>query len=152
MLLESEVQDLAEEQPAQAHVLMDHLTQPLQLYQNASQMAENRTSFLSKVRVVSCTFTCGAQRQQQQQQCLLFHRFQIPVCIKEFEDIVYSAFCWLDEAQAWLSAPCSFTTAKSLQNHANSLQVCDHSYRNKNKKCKCILVQFDEVVFFLFFL
>ncbi|XP_008336371.2 nesprin-2-like, partial [Cynoglossus semilaevis] len=116
MLLESEVQDLAEEQPAQAHVLMDHLTQPLQLYQNASQMAENRTSFLSK----------------------------IPVCIKEFEDIVYSAFCWLDEAQAWLSAPCSFTTAKSLQNHANSLQVCDHSYRNKNKKCKCILVQFDE--------
>lgn len=52
MLLESEVQDLAEEQPAQAHVLMDHLTQPLQLYQNASKMAENRTSFLSKVRVV----------------------------------------------------------------------------------------------------
>ncbi|XP_058468686.1 nesprin-2-like isoform X4 [Solea solea] len=102
MLVESEVQDLAEEQPDQAHVLMDHLTQPLQLYQNASQMAEYRTSFLSK----------------------------IPACLKEFEDISYSASCWLDEAQAWLSACYSFTTAKSLQNHAKSLQlVLDDSER-----------------------
>ncbi|XP_062267756.1 nesprin-1 isoform X1 [Platichthys flesus] len=102
MLLESEVQDLAEEQPHQAHLLMDHITQPLQLYQNASQMAENRTSFLSK----------------------------IPACLQEFEDISYSATCWLDEAQSWLSAPCSFTSARGLQNHASSLQlVLDDSER-----------------------
>lgn len=50
MLLENQVHDLAEGQPDQAHHLMDQLTQPLQLYQNASQMAEHRTSFLSKVR------------------------------------------------------------------------------------------------------
>lgn len=50
MLLESEVQDLAEDHPDQAHVLMDQLTQPLQLYQNAAQMAEQRTAFLSKVK------------------------------------------------------------------------------------------------------
>lgn len=49
MLLESEVQDVAEEQPDQALLLMDQLTQPLQLYQNTAQMAEQRTSFLSKV-------------------------------------------------------------------------------------------------------
>ncbi|XP_069371611.1 nesprin-2a isoform X5 [Paralichthys olivaceus] len=102
MLLESEVQDLAEEQPHQAHLLIDHITQPLQLYQNASQMAENRTSFLSK----------------------------IPACLQEFEDISYSATCWLDEAQSWLSAPCSFTSARGLQNHAKSLQlVLDDSER-----------------------
>ncbi|CAB1413948.1 unnamed protein product [Pleuronectes platessa] len=102
MLLESEVQDLAEEQPHRAHLLMDHITQPLQLYQNASQMAENRTSFLSK----------------------------IPACLQEFEDISYSATCWLDEAQSWLSTPCSFTSARSLQNHASSLQlVLDDSER-----------------------
>ncbi|GLD49701.1 nesprin-2-like protein [Lates japonicus] len=102
MLLESEVQDLAEEQPDHAHLLMDQLTQPLQLYQNASQMAEQRTSFLSK----------------------------IPACLQEFEDILHSAACWLDEAQSWLSAPCSFTTARSLKNHANSLQlVLDDSER-----------------------
>lgn len=49
MLLESEVQDLAEDHPNEAQVLMDQLTEPSQLYRNASLMAENRTSFLSKV-------------------------------------------------------------------------------------------------------
>ncbi|XP_073348713.1 LOW QUALITY PROTEIN: nesprin-2a [Pagrus major] len=102
MLLENEVQDLAEDHPDQAHLLMDQLTQPLQLYQNAAQMAEQRTAFLSK----------------------------IPACLQEYEGIVHGATCWLDEAQAWLSAPCCFTTARSLQNHANSLQlVLDDSER-----------------------
>ncbi|XP_034756192.1 nesprin-2-like [Etheostoma cragini] len=102
MLLESEVHDIAEEHPDQTHLLMDQLTQPLQCYQNASQMAEQRTAFLSK----------------------------IPACIQEFEDILHSATCWLEEAQSWLSAPCSFTTARGLQNHANSLQlVLDDSER-----------------------
>ncbi|XP_059211817.1 nesprin-1 [Centropristis striata] len=102
MLLESEVQDLAEEHPDQAHQLMDQLTQPLQLYQDTSQMAEQRTAFLSK----------------------------IPACLQEFEDIMYGATCWIDEAQSWLCAPCSFTTARGLQNHANSLQlVLDDSER-----------------------
>ncbi|XP_022621783.1 nesprin-1-like [Seriola dumerili] len=102
MILESEVHDLAEEQSDQAHLLMDQLTQPLQLHQNASQMAEHRTAFLSK----------------------------IPVCLQELQDILYSATCWMEEAQSWLNAPCSFTTARSLQNHASSLQlVLDDSER-----------------------
>ncbi|XP_031717653.1 nesprin-2a isoform X2 [Anarrhichthys ocellatus] len=102
MLLESEVQDLAEEHPDQAHLLMDQLNQPLQLYQNAAQMTEQRTAFLSK----------------------------IPACLQEFEDILYGGTCWLDEAQSWLSAPCSFPTARGLQNHAKSLQlVLDDSRR-----------------------
>lgn len=54
MLLESEVQDLAEDHPDQAHLLMDQLTQPLQLYQNAAQITEQRTAFLGKVRRVLC--------------------------------------------------------------------------------------------------
>ncbi|XP_037837524.1 nesprin-2 isoform X2 [Kryptolebias marmoratus] len=95
MLLESEVQDLAEDHPNKAQVLMDQLTEPLQLYQNAAQMAEQRTAFLSK----------------------------IPACLQEFEDIIHRAACWLAEAQAWLSAPCSFTTAKSLHNHAKYLKL-----------------------------
>ncbi|XP_014270043.3 nesprin-2a isoform X9 [Maylandia zebra] len=95
MLLESEVQDLAEEQPDQAQLLIDQLTQPQQLYQDAAQMVEQRTTFLSK----------------------------IPKCLQELEDILHSATRWLGEAQSWLSAPCSFTTAKSLHNHAKSLQL-----------------------------
>lgn len=50
MLLENEVEDLAGDHPDQAHILVDQLTRPLQLYQNAAQMAEQRTSFLGKVR------------------------------------------------------------------------------------------------------
>nr|XP_057913540.1 nesprin-2 isoform X2 [Doryrhamphus excisus] len=102
MLLESEVQDLVEEQPDQAHLFMDQLTHPQQLYQNVAQMAEQRTTFLNK----------------------------IPTFLQEFENLLSSATCWLDEAQAWLSNPCSLLTARGLQNHANSLQmVLDDSAR-----------------------
>ncbi|KAM3603169.1 uncharacterized protein V6R79_017666 [Siganus canaliculatus] len=102
MLLENEAQDLSVDHPDQAHLLMDQLTGPLQLYQNAAQMVEQRTAFLSK----------------------------IPSCLQDFEGIVYSATCWLDEAQSWLRTPCSLTTARTLQNQANSLQlVLDDSER-----------------------
>lgn len=50
MLLEHEVEDLAEAHPDRAHVLVEQLTRPLQLYQNAAQTAEQRTAFLGKVR------------------------------------------------------------------------------------------------------
>ncbi|XP_069017780.1 nesprin-2a isoform X4 [Embiotoca jacksoni] len=95
MVLENEVQDLTDDQPHQAQLLIEQLTQPLQLYQDTARMAEQRTAFLSK----------------------------IPACLQEFKDILCSATCWLDEAQSWLSAPCSFTTARNLQNHAKSLQL-----------------------------
>uniref|UniRef100_A0AAQ4QAN7 Uncharacterized protein n=1 Tax=Gasterosteus aculeatus aculeatus TaxID=481459 RepID=A0AAQ4QAN7_GASAC len=36
---------------------------------------------------------------------------------------MHGAACWLDKAQSWLSDPCSFPTARGLQNHANSLQA-----------------------------
>ncbi|XP_014859415.1 PREDICTED: nesprin-2-like isoform X6 [Poecilia mexicana] len=95
MLLDSEVQDVAEDQPDEAQLLMDQLTEPLQLYQNASRLAENRTAFLNK----------------------------IPACLQEFEDISHRASCWLDEAQLWLGTQCNFTTAKSLSNHVKYLQL-----------------------------
>ncbi|XP_061610592.1 nesprin-1 isoform X5 [Phyllopteryx taeniolatus] len=102
MLLESEVQDLVEEQSDRAHLFMDQLTRPLQLYQDAVQMAEHRTAFLSK----------------------------IPASLQEFEDLLWSATCWFDEATAWLNTPCSFPTSKGLQNHAKSLKlVLDDSAR-----------------------
>lgn len=50
MLLENEVEDLTGDHPDQAHLLVDQLTRPLQLYQNAAQTAEQRTAFLGKVR------------------------------------------------------------------------------------------------------
>jgi len=49
-VLECEAQDLAEEQPQQGLLLMDRLSGPLQLYQDTSQLAEQRTAFLGRVR------------------------------------------------------------------------------------------------------
>ncbi|CAB1343034.1 unnamed protein product [Coregonus sp. 'balchen'] len=102
---EGEVQEAAEEEPEQAHLLMDQITQPLQLYQDTAQQAEQRTAFLSK----------------------------IPACLQEYEDIIHSAGCWLDESQSWLDAPGTYTTARSLQSQANTLQASPlhaHTHRH----------------------
>ncbi|KAL6486315.1 hypothetical protein MHYP_G00057070 [Metynnis hypsauchen] len=93
--LEAEVQELAEEQPERAHMLMDELTKPLQFYQAVAKQAEQRTAFISR----------------------------IPSCLQEYEDILHSSTCWLAEAQSWLDTPHTYTTAKCLHSHANSLQM-----------------------------
>lgn len=51
--LEAEVQELAEEQPERAHILMDELTKPLQLYQAVAKQAEQRTAFINRVSTVT---------------------------------------------------------------------------------------------------
>ncbi|CAL8314621.1 unnamed protein product [Lota lota] len=94
-VLESEAQDLAEERPQQGQLLMDRLSGPLQLYQDTAQLAEQRTVFLGR----------------------------IPAFLQEFEDILHSATCWLGDAQSWISAPCTYSTARSLHSHAKSLQL-----------------------------
>ncbi|XP_036438507.1 LOW QUALITY PROTEIN: nesprin-2 [Colossoma macropomum] len=93
--LEAEVQELAEEQPERAHMLMDELTKPLQFYQAVAKQAEQRTAFISR----------------------------IPSCLQEYEDILHSSTRWLAEAQSWLDTPQTYTTAKCLHSHASSLQM-----------------------------
>ncbi|XP_067239730.1 nesprin-2-like isoform X4 [Chanodichthys erythropterus] len=93
--LEAEVQDLAEQQPERAHVLMDQLTEPLQLYQITAKQAEQRTALISK----------------------------IPACLQDCEGFLSSSESWLKEAQSWLDAPRTYTTAKCIHCHANSLKM-----------------------------
>ncbi|XP_016380976.1 nesprin-2-like [Sinocyclocheilus rhinocerous] len=93
--LEAEVQDLAEQKPEREHVLMDQLTEPLQLYQTTAKQAEQRTALLSK----------------------------IPACLQDYEGLLNSSNCWLREAQSWLVAPRTYTTAKCIHCHANSLKM-----------------------------
>ncbi|XP_046692457.1 nesprin-2-like isoform X2 [Silurus meridionalis] len=93
--LEVEVQELAEEQPERAHILMDELTKPLQLYQTVAKQAEQRTAFINR----------------------------IPSCLQDYEEVLHSSTCWLAETQSWLKTPQTYTTAKCLHSHANSLQV-----------------------------
>ncbi|XP_077075807.1 nesprin-2a [Siphateles boraxobius] len=93
--LEAEVQDLAEQQPERAHILMDQLTEPLQLYQTTAKQAEHRTALISK----------------------------IPACLQDYEGLLSSSNCWLKEAQSWLVVPRTYTTVKCIHCHANSLKM-----------------------------
>ncbi|XP_056337531.1 nesprin-2 isoform X2 [Danio aesculapii] len=93
--LEAEVQDLAEQQPERAHILMDQLTQPLQLYQTTAKQAEHRTALISK----------------------------IPACLQDYEALLSSTNSWLKEAESWLLTPRIYTTAKCIHGHANSLKM-----------------------------
>ncbi|XP_043093802.1 nesprin-2 isoform X3 [Puntigrus tetrazona] len=93
--LEAEVQDLAEQKPERAHILMDQLTEPLQLYQTTAKQAEQRTALISK----------------------------IPACLQDYEGLLNSSNCWLREAQSWLVAPRTYTAAKCIHGHANSLKM-----------------------------
>ncbi|KAK7133211.1 hypothetical protein R3I94_015172 [Phoxinus phoxinus] len=93
--LEAEVQDLGEQQPERAHVLMDQLTEPLQLYQTTAKQAEHRTALIGK----------------------------IPACLQDYEGLLSSSNCWLKEAQSWLVVPRTYTTAKCIHCHANSLKM-----------------------------
>ncbi|XP_036405234.1 nesprin-2-like [Megalops cyprinoides] len=94
-VLEGEVQDMWAEHPEQAHVLMDRLMEPLQLYQQVAKQAEQRTAFLSRV----------------------------PALLQEYEEMIDSSSRWLNEAQSWLDTPCSYSTAKCLSSHAQGLQT-----------------------------
>ncbi|XP_030628013.1 nesprin-2a [Chanos chanos] len=94
-VLESQVQELAEEKPEKAHELMDELMEPLRLYQTVAQQAEQRTTLISK----------------------------IPACLQEYEDVLKSSTCWLSEAESWLNTPGTYTSPKCLHSHANSFQV-----------------------------
>ncbi|KAJ3606458.1 hypothetical protein NHX12_025979 [Muraenolepis orangiensis] len=94
-VLESEAQDLAEQHPQQGLLLMDRLGEPLQLYQDTAQLAEQRTIFMGR----------------------------IPAFLQEFEDILHSATCWLGDAQSWVGAPCTYSTARILHSHCKSLQL-----------------------------
>ncbi|KAJ8269983.1 hypothetical protein GJAV_G00108960 [Gymnothorax javanicus] len=93
--LEGEVQDIWEEQPEQAQLLMDKLMLPLQLYQDVAKQAEQRTAFLSKV----------------------------PALLQEYEEMLGSSNRWLREAQSWLDTPIIYTTAKCLSSYAQGLQA-----------------------------
>ncbi|TRY94947.1 hypothetical protein DNTS_013096, partial [Danionella cerebrum] len=93
--LEAEVQDLGEQQPERAHNLMEQLTEPLQLYHSTAKHAEHRTALISK----------------------------IPSCLQDFEALFTSTNFWLKEAESWLLAPRSYTTAKCLHCHASSLKM-----------------------------
>ncbi|CAH2328699.1 nesprin-2 isoform X2 [Pelobates cultripes] len=93
--LESEVQDLAEEDPSQAQEWMDKLMDPMNQYQQVSYLVERRTVNLNKASSK----------------------------LEEYEDILKSTSSWLQNTDILLNQEMKDCSAKVLSKHLNSLEI-----------------------------
>ncbi|XP_036006871.1 nesprin-2-like [Fundulus heteroclitus] len=91
--LEVEMQDL--EKPDEALVLTEKLVEVQQLHSQVAKQAEQRTTLLSKIHT----------------------------WLQEHQEMIKSSKSWMTEAQSWLAAPCTYTTAKCLSSHVHALQI-----------------------------
>lgn len=48
---------------------------------------------------------------------------QINPWLQEHQEMIASSDSWMSEAQSWLAAPCTYTTAKCLSGRVRALQV-----------------------------
>ncbi|XP_015230408.1 PREDICTED: nesprin-2-like isoform X2 [Cyprinodon variegatus] len=91
--LEVEMQDL--ETPQEMLVLTEKLVEVQQLHSQVAKQAEQRTTLLSKIQT----------------------------WLREHQEMIKSSKTWIIEAQSWLAAPCTYTTAKCLSSHVHALQI-----------------------------
>ncbi|XP_042637078.1 nesprin-2 [Orycteropus afer afer] len=93
--LDSEVQDLVEQDPGQAQEWMDKLMIPFQQYQQVSQRAEARTSQLNKATVK----------------------------MEEYNDLLKSTEAWIETTNFLLANPADYDSSRTLSQHASTLQM-----------------------------
>ncbi|XP_073690696.1 nesprin-2-like [Garra rufa] len=93
--VEVELQDVSEMHPEETRLLQDNLANTQQTHTRLTKQAEQRTTFLSKVRG----------------------------WLQEHEEMVKGSQSWITEAQSWLTTPCTYTTARCLDSHVNALQM-----------------------------
>ncbi|XP_018411527.1 PREDICTED: nesprin-2 [Nanorana parkeri] len=93
--LESEVQDMAEEDPSLAHEWMDKLTEPLNCYQRVTYLAERRTTNINK----------AASK------------------LEEYEDTFKSTKLWIQNTDGLLNEEMKDCSAKILNKHVNALAI-----------------------------
>ncbi|XP_072485533.1 nesprin-2 isoform X2 [Notamacropus eugenii] len=93
--LDSEVQDIVEQDPGQAQEWMDNLMVPFQQYQQVSQRAEQRTSQLNKAILK----------------------------MEEYNDLVRNTETWIENTSSLLDDPVDYSSSKALSHYANTLQM-----------------------------
>ncbi|KAI3367261.1 hypothetical protein L3Q82_008148 [Scortum barcoo] len=91
--LEVAMQDL--EKPEDALTLTERLVEVQQLHSQLAKQAEQRTTLISKIHT----------------------------WLEEHQEMINSSKSWMTEAESWLAAPCTYTTAKCLSSHVVSLQT-----------------------------
>ncbi|XP_074092082.1 nesprin-2 isoform X2 [Macrotis lagotis] len=93
--LDSEVQDIVEQDPGQAQEWMDNLMVPFQQYQKVSQRAEHRTSQLNKATLK----------------------------MEEYNDLLRNTETWIENTTSLVDDPIDYSSSKVLSHHANILQM-----------------------------
>ncbi|XP_006864630.1 PREDICTED: nesprin-2 [Chrysochloris asiatica] len=93
--LDSEVQDIVEQDPGQAQEWMDNLMIPFQQYQQVSQRAEARTSQLNKATIK----------------------------MEEYNDLLKNIKAWIENTSHLLANPADYDSSKMLSQHASTLQM-----------------------------
>ncbi|XP_068608267.1 nesprin-2-like [Brachionichthys hirsutus] len=91
--LEVDLQDM--EKPEEVLTLTERLAEEQQLYSQLAKQAEQRTASISKIYA----------------------------WLQEHQEMISSSSCWMSEAESWLAAPCSYTTAKCLSSHVQALKT-----------------------------
>ncbi|XP_044871388.1 nesprin-2 isoform X3 [Mauremys mutica] len=115
--LDSEVQDIAEQDPCHAQEWMDSLMIPLQQYQQVSQCAERRTTLLNKATSK----------------------------MEEYEELLKSMQLWIETTNRLLTVKAENDSAKALSKHASALQMALEDSEQKQNLLHTIYSQLDEL-------
>ncbi|KAM6202620.1 nesprin-2 [Rhynchocyon petersi] len=115
--LDSEVQDIVEEDPGQAQEWMDNLMIPFQQYQQVSQKAESRTSQLNKATIK----------------------------MEEYNDILKSTEAWIEKTSHLLANPADYDSSRTLSQHASTLQMALEDSEQKHNLLYSIFSDLEEL-------
>ncbi|XP_048217916.1 nesprin-2 isoform X2 [Perognathus longimembris pacificus] len=115
--LDSEVQDIVEQDPGQAQEWMDNLMIPFQQYQQVSQRAETRTSQLNKATMK----------------------------MEEYSDLLKSTETWIDNTSHLLDNPAPCDSSKTLSHHASTLQMALEDSEQKHNLLHSVLTDLEDL-------
>uniref|UniRef100_A0A8C0K488 Spectrin repeat containing nuclear envelope protein 2 n=1 Tax=Canis lupus dingo TaxID=286419 RepID=A0A8C0K488_CANLU len=115
--LDSEVQDIVEQNPGQAQEWMDNLMIPFQQYQQVSQRAESRTSQVNKATVK----------------------------MEEYHDLLKSTEAWIENTNRLLANPADYDSSKALSQHASTLQMALEDSEQKHNILHSIFTDLEDL-------
>ncbi|XP_063118254.1 nesprin-2 isoform X7 [Rattus norvegicus] len=115
--LDSEVQDLVEQDPGQSQEWMDNLMAPFQQHQQVSQRAESRTSQLNKATVK----------------------------MEEYSDLLKSTEAWIEKTSHLLANPACYDSSRTLSHRASTLQMALEDSEQKHSLLHSIFTDLEDL-------
>ncbi|XP_047397719.1 nesprin-2 isoform X2 [Sciurus carolinensis] len=115
--LDSEVQDIVEQDPGQAQEWMDNLMIPFQKYQQVSQRAETRTSQLNKATIK----------------------------MEEYSDLLKSTEAWIENTSRLLANPALYDSSRTLSHHASALRMALEDSEQKHSLLHSVFTDLEDL-------